>query len=330
MTQDGPHGTPSLVRLWDTRKRGQSLRMEAEKARPHGCRRPVILKSSEGDYVAIPCFGWTCPDCTKKLVAELLGRVDYGAEVERNTGGRVPMELTVTLPGHIDTKRHGLHSSQVYACEQRAHRSLMTRLRLRAKRRGLGQVIYFRSREVQPKRGSLAPHLLVYGDLFQGMNKREREALLQDCGFGFKHTWEPVKHLDGLVGYYAKYITEHSALRIPKSARRYTYSPEFMPSRADWMLMRALFAETSEFYLRADGEGTHYRDGGIALGVSGGLLVVDHSNRWWMTPEWRAYRERELERAEFNRRYWRAVVHDREVDQGELPSWVFLGQFMAA
>lgn len=222
--------------------------------------------------------------CARRLRAELVARIVMGCEVEKATYWRDLYEVGLSMPGDVD-ELHDLDRRTIYDMEQEAFRLLWKRLTIRLRRKGDDRPMYFfRSREAQPERGSIAPHFICTGNPFKGLRRRERCRILEACGFGYRHSCERVRSTGGLAHYYTLYVTDQAQetdprFRIPEGVCRYSASPGFMPDRESWRAYSRLLWEIPESGIES-----------VVVNGPKGFVRLDRESRWWLTAEWRAAR----------------------------------------
>jgi len=114
---------------------------------------------------------------------------------------------------------------------------------------------------------------------------KERGAYLARFGFGFVHTWQPVRDGRAFGRYLAEYVTKAAGMKLPKHCPRYSASRGFMPGLKDWRTVRA-----QEPGLLDVPKARTIKAMSIAH-PTGERARVRAEGRYWRGPEWKHFVE---------------------------------------
>jgi len=263
------------ARYLERRKSGRGRVVELNAEQAPKCPTPVLLigRVDRDQTVAKPCESFLCPACGPARRAETVRRVQLGTTVAQQQGREamtLHLTLHLTLPPELD-RMHGYSWRELHQRVMLQLRKLRNRAHARASKFGRPKPQYIFVPEVQPKRGSIAPHLLWFGEppfpqsmadprmevmegdwsdraRFVRMRTKEGQArseYLEEIGWGPRYVWEPPQSAHGYVGYLTKYIAKRLALggedanSVPVGCCRFTYSRGLIPTRAEWAILRA-------------------------------------------------------------------------------------------
>lgn len=286
----------------------------------HGCPTPILLcnhKAPAGERIkSIPCGRWTCRSCGPKRCAEFSRRTLLGvmaALEERHLANEcqeeTPHEWTLTfrpedLPG--DPK-----SREQMAGARKAWNRLRRAVAEGRRRQGLPSLIYLSVREYT-KRGVPHFHVLCIGNPWPvsvphrdrpssklaSRAAKERGRWLEQFGFGFVHTWEPVRDARAIGYYLTDYITKAASMAVPKHCPRYSSSRGFAPSLHDWRAVRA--HRPAAFDLPGERKLPWCSVGDIDY------VSIDLVGRFWLREDWKPFVEAVKVQARYVRAFMRA------------------------
>ncbi len=290
--------------------KGQVITLPANKATR--CPKPTLIRDAldHDRFYLKPCESFRCPACGPARRAETVRRVQLATTVARALGWDA-MTLHLTLPTEVD-RGHGFEWRELHARTMKQLRILRNRAHARASKFGRPKPAYLFVPEVQPKRGSIAPHLLWFGEspfptaisdprmeVMQGDNSerarfvrmqtregRARSAYLEEIGWGRRHLWEPPVSAHAYAGYLTKYIAKRIGMAagsedpVPRGCCRFTYSRGLLPTRAQWAVIRSFMASM-------DLQIAELCDGSLVAGImiDGQARRVSADRRFW-TEDW--------------------------------------------
>ena len=301
-----------LVRYTQRQGLGASRVVTLPESKAPRCPKPIVLRDvrGSGKGFAKPCESFRCPACGQARRAETVRRVQLGATAAHASGIEA-MTLHLTLPGGVD-RSNGHEWHELHGRTMQQLRVLRNRAYARSSKFERPKPGYVFVPEVQPGRGSIAPHLLWFGeppfpvsmadarmDIMPGDNSgrarfrrmktregRARSEYLAEAGWGERHVWEPPVEAGAYAGYLTKYIAKRLALAdgvedpVPRGCCRLTYSRGVMPTRAQWAVVRAWVSLFDEIPLHQLCAGKAW----FGLRVDGEPCTVRADRRFWLEP----------------------------------------------